>query len=110
MRPENRRGTPVDPVPFLVVAALGFLGCYSYGPAYLLTVGVELPAALALSTVAFLAATAVAYHRFVWLARPDLRGEVPPDLRLRRLFLGGLAVFGICALLALPLVEPLIRP
>ncbi|NHN60612.1 MULTISPECIES: hypothetical protein [Halorussus] len=110
MRPENRRGTPVDPVPCLVVVGLGFLGCYSFGPAYFLAFGVDLPAALGLSTVAFVAATAVAYHRFVWLARPDLRGEVPPDLRLRRLLLGGLAVFGVCTLLTLPLLAPLLRP
>lgn len=110
MRPENRLGTPVDPVPFLVVAGLGFAGCYSFGPAYFIAFGVELPAALGLSTVAFVGATAVAYHRFVWTARPDLRGEVPPDLRLRRLLLAGLAVLGVFTLLTLPLLGPSLAP
>lgn len=106
MRPENRRGSPVDPVPFLVVAALGFLGCYSCGPLYLMEFGLELPGALALSTVAFFGTTAVAYHRLVWTARPDLRSEIPARLRLRRLLLGGLVAAGLFVLLTLPLVGP----
>lgn len=106
MRPENSRGTPVDPVPFLVVAAMGFLICYSFGPGYLMTFGVELSGALALSTVAFLATAAVAYHRFVWTVRPDLRAEIPADLRVRRLVLASLVVAGVFALLSLPLLRP----
>ncbi|MFC7082051.1 hypothetical protein [Halorussus caseinilyticus] len=42
MRWGNRFGTPVDPVPFLVVAALGFLLCYTFGPSYLMAFGAEL--------------------------------------------------------------------
>lgn len=106
MRPENSHGTPVDPVPFLVVAALGFLVCYSFGPGYLLTFGVDLPGALTLSTVGFLGTTAIAYHRFVWTARPDLRSEIPADLRVRRLLLAGLVVVGVFVLLSLPLFGP----
>ena len=96
----------MDPVPFLVVAAAGFLGCYSCGPVYLMEFGVDLPGALALTTMAFLATTAVAYYRFVWTARPDLRAEVPAHLRLRQLVLGGLAVGGVFVLLSLPLLGP----
>jgi len=103
MRPENSRGVPVDPVPFIVVAAMGFLFCYSYGPVYLMEFGVDLPGALALTTVAFLATTAVAYYRFVWTARPDLRSEIPAGLRLRRIVLAGLAIGGVFVLLSLPL-------
>ena len=105
MRPQNRLGTPVDPVPFLVVAALGFLACYSYGSSYLLTLGASLWEALALATVAFVATTALSYHRFVWTARPDLRSEVPAGLRLRRLLIAALAVVGVFVLLSLPLVH-----
>ncbi|WP_135823532.1 hypothetical protein [Halorussus ruber] len=103
MRPVNRRGTPVDPVPFLVVAAAGFLGCYSCGPIYLMEFGVGLPSALAVTTLVFFATTVLAYYRFVWTARPDLRSEIPAGLRLRRIVLAGLAIGGLFVLLSLPL-------
>lgn len=110
MRPQNRVGRPVDPVPFVVVAGFGFLFSYSYGPAYLLELGAELPGALGWSTVLFLVTTGLAYYRFVWDARPDLRGEVPGHLRFRRLVLASLAVVGVMALLTLPLLTPYARP
>lgn len=103
MRPENSVGTPVDPVPFLVVTAVGFLACYSCGPTYLLEFGVELSAALAVSTVAFALTATVAYHRLVWTARPEHRAEIPARLRLRRLLLAAVAVAGVFVLLLLPL-------
>lgn len=106
MRPLNDRGTPVDPVPFLVVAALGFLVSYAYGPIYCMALGFTLPQALGLSTLAFGATLVTAYHRLVWIARPELRGEVPAGLRLRRLFLAALIVAGLLGLLALPLLAP----
>lgn len=94
----------MDPVPFLVVAAAGFLGCFSCGPIYLMEFGASLPGALGLSTVACCATTALDYHRFVWTAYPDLRSEIPAGVRLRRLLLGGLAVAGVFVLLSLPLL------
>lgn len=103
---ENDRGESVDPVPFLVVTALGLLGCYSFGPGYLLTFGVGLAEALAVSTVAALVTTAAAYYRFVWTHRPELRAEIPAGVRIRRLLLGGVAVAGVFGLLLLPLVGP----
>lgn len=102
MRPENSRGTPVDPVPFLVVAALGFLFCYSFGPACLMALGAELAGGLGNSTMAFLAVAELAYYRFVWTAGPDLREEVPGEFRFQRL------VLGVLAILALPLLH--VRP
>lgn len=105
MRPENRLGTPVDPVPFLVVAALAFLFCYCFGPIYLMEFGAELAGGLGYSTMVFLFLTGLAYYRLVWTARPDLRAEVPAHLRLRRLVWGGLAVAGVFALLSLPLLH-----
>jgi hypothetical protein len=65
--------------------------------------GVELPGALAVTTIVFLATTTVAYYRFVWTARPDLRSEIPAGLRLRRIVLAGLAIGGVFVLLSLPL-------
>jgi len=104
MRPGNRTGTPVDPVPFIVVAGLSFLLCYSYGPLYLMELGAELSGALGYSTMTFLALVGLAYYRFVWTARPDLRGEVPAHFRIHRLVLGGVAVVGVLVLLLLPVL------
>lgn len=103
MRLRNRSGTPVDPVPFLVVAALAFLLCYSCGPLYLLAFDFELPSALAVTTVVFVGATAGAYHQLVWTVTPELKGEVPATLRLRKIILATLVVVGLFALLSLPL-------
>jgi len=105
MRPVNNAGTAVDPVPFLVVGGLGFLVCYSCGPIYLLSYGLGLPGALALTTAVWVATTAVAYHRFVWTARPEIRSEIPPTLRLRRIGLGVLTVFAVLLLLTVPLLR-----
>lgn len=110
MRPENRLGTPVDPVPFVVVTAMGFLFCYSFGPVYLMEFGAGLGGGIGYSTMVFLAFAWVAYYRLVWTAQPDLRGEVPAHLRLRRLVLGGLVAAGVLALLSLPLLGPVFRP
>lgn len=101
---ENDRGEPIDPVPFLVVTALGALACYSLGPGYLLALGAELTDALAASTLAALVTTAVAYHRFVRTRRPEHRAEIPAGARLRRLLVGSLAVAGVFVLLLLPLL------
>lgn len=103
MQFRNRRGTPVDPVPFLVVAALGFLVSFSYGPIYCMELGLAVLEALAVSAVAFLSITAFAYYRLVWVARPELRGELPAEYRLRALIYAALAVGALLCLLALPL-------
>jgi len=104
MRPENRDGVAVDPVPFLVVSAIGFVVCYSYGPAYLMALGASFCLSMAVTTAVFALTVAAAYRRYVWHARPDLRGEVPVDARLRRLVYGALVAVAVLALLALPLL------
>ncbi len=93
-------------MPFLVVATLGALVCYSFGPGYLLAFGVGVAEGLAVSTVAALATTAVAYHRFVRTRRPEHRGEIPAEARVRRLLVGALAVAGVFVLLSVPLLGP----
>ncbi len=103
MQLRNSRGTPVDPVPFLVVAATAFTVSYSYGPLYLMALGMELAPALLACGVVVAGSTAAAYHRYVWRARPDLRGEVPAGVRLRRFFYGVLVGVALLAALALPL-------
>lgn len=104
MKLRNRDGTPVDPVPFLVVALLAFAVCYSYGPAYFAALGFDIAVGVAASTAAFLGATAVSYYRLVWATRPERPTVASPESRLYRLVLATLACLAAIVLLALPLV------
>ncbi|MFB6134374.1 MAG: hypothetical protein ABEJ55_05245 [Halanaeroarchaeum sp.] len=101
MKFRNRDGTVVDPTPWLVVVSLGFMLLFSIGPIYLQEYGMALVPALITLSLAFLGLVAVAYWRYVHTVRPDLREEVPPDVRLERLLYGTLA--GILFLLAVSL-------
>jgi hypothetical protein len=101
---RNRDGTPVDPVPFLVVVALAFLLVFSFGPIYAVAVGLSFTVGVSLSALVFVAATVGAYVRFVWQARPALRAEIPSDQRLTRLFYGALCLALLLVLLAIPLL------
>lgn len=104
MRPPNRDGTPVDPVPFLVVTAMAFATCFAFGPAYLTALGAGLREAVLASGVVFLAATATGYYRLVWTVRPEMRGEVSAAVRFRRLAMLMVLALSLVVLLALPLV------
>lgn len=98
---RNRDGDPVDPFPWVVTVGLGFMLLFSIGPIYLQEYGLSVvPTFLALS-VAFLVLVAAGYWRFVYTVRPDLRAEIPPEVRLQRLFYAVLA--GILLLLAVSL-------
>ena len=103
MQLRNKHGTPVDPVPFYVVALGAFLVSYSYGPLYLMALGLGLGDSLLACGAVVSLAVGVAHHRMVWTARPDLSSEVPAVLRIRRLFYAVLIGVGALALLALPL-------
>lgn len=104
MQLRNRHGTPVDPVPFLVVVLGAFLVSYSYGPLYLMALGLGLGDSLLACGAVSAVATGAAHHRLVWTARPDLRGEVPAAVRFKRLFYAVLIGVAVLALLALPIV------
>lgn len=101
---QNRFGTPVDPVPFLVVSVLGFAVSFSVGPIYAMEFGASLSTALVVAALTTAAVAAVAYHRYIWTERPELRGEVPAEQRFQRLIYGMLAGFLCVALLALPIL------
>ncbi len=103
MKLRNRNGTPVDAVPFLVVALLGVLLCFSYGPGYLLAFGVPLWVGVAGSTAVAAVLTAASFHRYVWTVNPTVRAEVPAELRLKRLFYGAIILGLVLAGLSLPL-------
>ncbi|WP_435196622.1 hypothetical protein [Natronomonas sp. EA1] len=100
---RNHEGTHVDPVPFLVAAAFGFLVVFSYGPPYLLTLGLPLPLALVVCGGITALLTAAAYHHYVWAYHPERASIVEPGERIKRLFYGALILVGVLALLALPL-------
>lgn len=104
MQFRNDRGTPVDPVPFFVTAGTAFAGCYSFGPAYFRALGLALPLAVGVSTAVFLGTVVVSYHQLVWTARPERRGEVPVEQRLRKFVLGTLIGIAVVVLLSLPLL------
>ncbi|MFC7156421.1 hypothetical protein ACFQPA_13310 [Halomarina halobia] len=104
MKPSNRRGTPVDPVPFLVVCAFAFLLSFAFGPILSYEYGLRGPLVFVPPTVVFLAAVVVAYYRLVWTARPSLLGEVPAESRLVRLLYAVLVVFLLLGALSLPLL------
>jgi hypothetical protein len=102
MRLRNRDGAAVDAVPFLVVASMAVLVCFSFGPVYFITLGLAGPAVFALPTVACVAAVAVAYHPPVYTVRPEVRGEVDPGQRLEGLFYAAAVGTAILVALSLP--------
>ncbi len=104
IKPRNKHGTPIDPVPFLVVVLLGFTICFSYGPPYLTTLGFSITESLVISGGVVVGIGGIAYHRYVWTARPDLRAEIPAATRIQRLFYAVIAGVALLALLALPLL------
>jgi uncharacterized membrane protein SpoIIM required for sporulation len=104
MRLRNRDGTAVDAVPFLVVASLAVLVCFSVGPIYLLTLGLEGSAVFGLPTVACAAAVGVAYHCLVYTAHPERRAEVPAGQRIQGLFYAALVGAAVLVALSLPLL------
>ena len=106
MRLRNRDGTAVDAVPFAVVAAMVVLVCFSFGPVYCLALGLEGPAVFALPVLACAVGVGVAYHRLVYTAHPELRGEIPPERRLRRLLYAALVGTVVLAALSLPFLMP----
>jgi len=102
---RNQRGRAIDPVPFLVATALSFLGTFSFVPVYCLTLGLSLPVTAGVSVAVFAGLAALSYHRLVWTARPEFRGEIPAERRLARLFYVALSVTAILVGLTLLLVS-----
>ena len=99
---RNARGERVDPVPWLVVTAMAFMLCYAFVPVGLAELGASPPLALGSTTALFLSVAAIAFDQLVWRARPDLRREIPPGLRLQRYILG--IAIGIVAMMAITLL------
>jgi hypothetical protein len=96
---RNARGDVVDPAPFVVSSLLAIMLIYSFGPVYAMEYGFSLRTGLVICTVLTVTTIAVAYRRLIWQARPEMRAEIPPDVRLQRLFYG--VIIGIILLSAL---------
>jgi membrane protein implicated in regulation of membrane protease activity len=103
--PRDRDGTPVDPVPFLVVAASAVLVVCSGGPPYLLALGLSLPVAVGVSLAVAAVAVGLAYRRYVRRAAPERRAVVPAQRRLGRFGEAIVALAALFALLSLPLLR-----
>lgn len=99
MRLRNRDGTPIDPVPFFVVALLGVLVAISWGPLYLKSHGIGEPAAVATSIGLAAVTVGTSYHRYVWTADPTVREVVPAAVRFRKLVYA--IVIGVVVVLVL---------
>lgn len=99
MGPRNRDGTPIDPVPFAVVALLGAMIAIAWGPLYLKAHGVAERPAVAASVVLAGLTVCVAYYRYVWTANPTVLEEIPAVVRYRRLLYA--IVIGVIVVLAL---------
>ena len=106
-RLRNHEGTPVDPVPFLIVSLLGIPIMIGWGPVYLLELGVPLGPAVSISVLLAVAVTAAAYHRYVLTACPEARREVPVAFRVRRLLYA--IVVGVALLLGLTMILVLVQ-
>lgn len=96
---HNSEGTPVDPVPFVVVTLLAVPILIGWAPLYLLEWGVPPGPSVSISVILCVGTGCVAYYRYVLMARPRLRREVPIEYRVRRL-LYGIAI-GVLILLGL---------
>lgn len=99
MELRNSEGTPIDPVPFLVVALLGICVAMAWGPLYLKSHGVGELLSIGVSGVFAVGTVGVAFYRFVWTENPNRREEVPASERFRTLLYATL--IGIVVLLAL---------
>lgn len=100
---QNRAGDDVDPVPWLVVAGLGFMVLFAFGPIYLQGYGLAIEAAIATTGALYVGLVAASYWRYVYTANPALRAEVPVEDRLRRLFYAILAGILLLGAISIPL-------
>ncbi len=105
MKPTNRDGDPVDPVPFLVTGVLLLTAVISWGPAYLLGFDVTYRLAIGISAVVALGTVGISYHQLVWTVNPTTRQEVPVEVRIHKLAYA--VVIGIIVTLTLTVVQML---
>ncbi|PSQ54613.1 hypothetical protein BRD22_12135 [Halobacteriales archaeon SW_8_68_21] len=103
-RLRNRRGDPIDPVPFVVCVGLAFMFAMSVGPLYGLAYGLSLAWSIALSALGFCAVALVAYRQLVRSAPPVDAGPLPVEPRFARLAYAGIGLGIVLVGLSLPLL------
>jgi hypothetical protein len=101
---RNRRGEPIDPVPFGVSVGLGFMLAFSIGPIYGQAYGISIGASLAWSAGAFLVVTLVAYAQLVYRAPALDAGPLPPGPRFERLLYAAMGFGAVLVGITLPLI------
>ncbi len=104
MQLHTKEGSPVDPVPFIIVALIGITVCFTFGPPYFRALGLSLPYGLGISTGLALIVSIAAYHRYVRTATPEQDSQIPLRYRLQRLYYAVFIGLVLIGLLALPLV------
>lgn len=104
MQLRTKEGTPVDPVPFMIVALIGITICFTFGPPYFTALGLSLHYGLGISTGLALLVSIGAYHRYVRTATPDRDSQFSLRFRLQRLYYAVFIGLVLIGLLALPLV------
>jgi len=102
--PQNRRGEPVDPVPFVVATGLGFMLAFSIGPIYGGAYGISRAASLGWSACGFLLIVAIAYTQLIAGAPAVDAGPLPPGPRFERLLYAAIGFAVVLIGLTLPLV------
>lgn len=104
MHLRNRHGTPVDPVPFVVVVGLTFMVLLSFGPLYGRELGLALETAIVLSAALFALAVMIAFYRQIWTFCPETTDSVPSAVRAERLFYLIPILTALIIALAIPLL------
>jgi hypothetical protein len=103
-RLRNRRGDPIDAVPFVVCVGLAFMFTMSLGPLYGLAYGLSLAWSLAASALGFCVVTLFAYRQLVRSAPPIDAGPLPVQPRFARLVYAGVGFAVVLIALTVPLV------
>ena len=68
---RNSEREPVDPIPYLVVTGMAFLGSYSVLLVYCLSLGTGTAVGVAVATAVFAGLAGVSYHRMCGPPGPD---------------------------------------
>lgn len=102
MQFSNRHGTPVDPVPFVVVSGLACMLSLSFGPLYGQAFGLSLPLSILASVALSAAVTVASYYWQVWDSYP--LEDTSVEIRFERLLYAAIALGVIIVALTLPIL------
>lgn len=101
---RNTEGQSVDPVPFLIISILGATVNFTFGPPYLMTIGISFQTSLGICLLLTGLVVMGAYYRYVYTATPQQSQPGLADTRIERLYYAILIGLLVIVLLALPLL------